>query len=118
MWQETDKQLYREFKFKDFSQAFKFMEKVAEAAEAMNHHPRWQNEYNKVEVWLSTHSEGKVTDKDKALAIAIDEIFEGKTASNEDLKEAKLFTDGGSRGNPGPSAIAIVICKMNDTVVE
>jgi len=118
MWQETDKQLYREFKFKDFKEAFEFMEKVAKAAEAQNHHPEWTNEYNKVEVWLSTHSEGKVTEKDRALAKAIDEIFDGQKPAAGGLNQAKLFTDGGSRGNPGPSAIAFVICKMDDTVVE
>jgi 4a-hydroxytetrahydrobiopterin dehydratase len=49
---------------------------VAAAAEKMNHHPRWQNEYNKVEVWLSTHSEDKITDKDRQLAEEIDRIYE------------------------------------------
>jgi 4a-hydroxytetrahydrobiopterin dehydratase len=52
------------------------MQKVAAAAEKMNHHPRWQNEYNMVEVWLSTHSEGKITDKDSQLAKEIDKIYE------------------------------------------
>jgi len=56
MWQEKDKQLYREFKFKDFKRAFDFMAKVAEAADKMNHHPKWTNEYNRVEIWLSTQS--------------------------------------------------------------
>lgn len=118
MWQETDKHLYREFKFKDFKEAFGFMEKVAKAAEAADHHPRWQNEYNKVEVWLSTHSEGKVTDIDRDLAKDIDDIFDGKKPPAGGLEEAKLFTDGGSRGNPGPSAIAFVIRKMDNNVVE
>ena len=118
MWQETGKQLYREFKFKDFDEAFEFMEKIAQAAKAANHHPRWTNEYNKVEVWLTTHSEDKVTDKDRKLAAAIDETFEAKKSPTDRLEEAKLFTDGGSRGNPGPSAIAFVICKMDDSVVE
>jgi 4a-hydroxytetrahydrobiopterin dehydratase len=75
MWQKEDKQLYRQFKFKDFKQAFDFMTTVAAAAEAMNHHPKWTNEYNKVEIWLSSHSEGKVTDKDHALAQKIDKIY-------------------------------------------
>lgn len=75
MWQEKGKELYREFKFQDFKQAFGFMTKVAEAAEAMNHHPRWQNKYNRVEIWLSTHSEGQVTDKDRQLAMEIDAIY-------------------------------------------
>jgi ribonuclease HI len=118
MWQDKDQQLYREFKFKDFKQACEFMERVGKAAEAANHHPKWTNEYNTVEVWLSTHSEGKVTDKDRAMAKSIDEIFEAKKPSTNGLKQAKLFTDGGSRGNPGPSAIAFVICKTDDSVVE
>jgi 4a-hydroxytetrahydrobiopterin dehydratase len=76
MWENKAGELYRQFKFKDFKQAFGFMQKVAAAAEKMNHHPRWQNEYNKVEVWLSTHSEDKITDKDRQLAEEIDRIYE------------------------------------------
>lgn len=75
MWQEKDKQLYKEFKFKDFKQAFDFVSKVAAVAEAYNHHPRWQNEYNKVEIWLTTHDAGQITDKDRQLAQEIDRIF-------------------------------------------
>ena len=77
MWQEKDKQLYREFKFKDFKQAFDFMAKVAEAADKVNHHPKWTNEYNRVEIWLSTHSAGgTVTDADRRLSREIDRIFD------------------------------------------
>ena len=76
MWGEKDDSLYRRFEFKDFKQAFGFMNKVAEAAEAQNHHPRWLNEYNKVEIWLSTQNEGKITDKDHQLASEIDKIYE------------------------------------------
>jgi ribonuclease HI/pterin-4a-carbinolamine dehydratase len=118
MWQEENKQLYRKFEFKDFKTAFEFMTKVAKVAEQQNHHPKWTNEYNKVEVWLTTHSEGKITDKDRALADEIDKIYEPKNMVQNDLEEAKLFTDGGSRGNPGPSAVAFVICKMDNSVVE
>src|SRR3990167_6353629 len=120
MWQEKDKQLYKRFEFKDFKGAFDFMMKVAALAEAQNHHPRWQNEWNKVEIWLSTHSAGKVTDKDNKLARAIDVLFKAKNDVEPalDLVEAKLYTDGGSRGNPGKSGGAFVICKMDDNVVE
>jgi ribonuclease HI len=118
MWQEQDGRLYCKFEFKDFKQAFDFMQKVAAAAESQNHHPKWTNEWNKVEIWLSTHSAGDtVTDKDRELAETISGIYQNKE-ENSNLKQAKLFTDGGSRGNPGPSAIAFVICKMDDTVVE
>jgi len=73
MWQKKDNQLYCSFEFKDFSEAFAFMVKVAEISEQMNHHPTWKNQYNKVEIWLSTHDEGGLlTEKDLALAKAID----------------------------------------------
>lgn len=73
MWEEKNNKLYKKFEFKDFAQAFAFMTKVALAAEKMDHHPRWTNEYNKVEFWLSTHDAGdKVTEKDKKLAQVID----------------------------------------------
>ena len=75
MWQEKNNTLYRKFEFKDFSEAFAFMTRVALAAEKANHHPRWTNVYNKVEIWLNTHDEGDiVTAKDKKLAKLIDAI--------------------------------------------
>ncbi|HEX4373055.1 MAG TPA: 4a-hydroxytetrahydrobiopterin dehydratase [Puia sp.] len=73
MWKEENDQLYKKFEFKDFSEAFAFMTRVALAAEKMDHHPLWTNVYNKVEIWLSTHDAGDVvTDKDKKLAKQID----------------------------------------------
>lgn len=75
MWQEKENKLYRMFEFKDFSEAFGFMARVALAAEKMDHHPTWKNEYNKVEIWLSTHDAGNVvTDKDRTLAEKIEKI--------------------------------------------
>ncbi|HEX8315158.1 MAG TPA: 4a-hydroxytetrahydrobiopterin dehydratase [Flavisolibacter sp.] len=74
-WQEMDNTLYRKFQFKDFSEAFAFMTRVAMMAEKMDHHPRWTNVWNTVEVWLNTHSAGNVvTDKDRKLAQKIDEL--------------------------------------------
>jgi len=64
----------REFKFKDFSDAFGFMARVALLAQAADHHPEWSNVYNRVSIRLSTHSEGGVTGKDVALAEAIDKL--------------------------------------------
>ena len=76
MWQETNNTLYRKFEFKDFSEAFAFMTRVALIAEKMNHHPRWTNVWNTVEVWLNTHDAGNtVTDKDRKLAQKIDELL-------------------------------------------
>ena len=75
MWKEQDNKLYRKFTFKDFSQAFAFMTRVALLAEKADHHPTWTNTYNTVEVWLSTHDAGNVvTEKDKTLAEKIDQI--------------------------------------------
>jgi 4a-hydroxytetrahydrobiopterin dehydratase len=76
MWSEQYNKLYRKFQFKDFSEAFAFMTRVALAAEKMDHHPLWTNVWNTVEVWLSTHSEGDtVTDKDRKLAAAMDKLL-------------------------------------------
>jgi 4a-hydroxytetrahydrobiopterin dehydratase len=62
----------KSFHFKDFAQAFAFMGKVAHAAEQMDHHPEWANVYSKVDVVLSTHEAGGVTERDVKLAQAID----------------------------------------------
>ena len=75
-WQTTGKAIYRKFVFKDFVQAFGFMATVATEAEAMNHHPDWKNSYNTVEIWLTTHSADKVTEKDYTLAKKIDHLAE------------------------------------------
>lgn len=64
----------RTFAFKNFSEAFGFMTRAALAAEKLDHHPEWSNVYNKVAIRLSTHSAGGVTDKDVALAEAIDRL--------------------------------------------
>lgn len=63
------------FKFKDFSEAFAFMSRVALAAEKAGHHPDWSNSYNSVTVRLSTHDAGGLSAKDIALAQAIDKIM-------------------------------------------
>ena len=76
MWKEEDNKLYKKFEFKDFSEAFAFMTRVARAAEKMDHHPLWTNVYNKVEIWLNTHDAGDVvTDKDRKLSATIDKLI-------------------------------------------
>lgn len=62
------------FRFKDFSQAFGFMSRVALAAEKAGHHPDWSNSYNVVTIALTTHDAGGLSAKDIALAKAIDAI--------------------------------------------
>ena len=75
MWQKKNNTLHKKFEFKNFSEAFAFMTRVALAAEKMDHHPKWTNEYNKVEIWLSSHDEGNVvTEKDKKLSKIIDGV--------------------------------------------
>lgn len=64
----------KRFLFKDFGEAFAFMTRVAMAAEKADHHPDWSNVWNRVEVLLSTHDAGGVTEKDIALARAMDAI--------------------------------------------
>ncbi len=82
MWQNLNNKIYRSFTFKDFKEAFNFIENVADLAQHHNHHPTICNTYNKVELWLSTHDAGDVaTEKDHQLAAAIDDMLlemEGK----------------------------------------
>jgi len=62
------------FTFKDFNAAFGFMVRAALVAERMNHHPEWFNVWNRVDVTLSTHDAGGLTEKDLKLAEAMDRI--------------------------------------------
>ena len=75
VYDEAGDAISRVFKFKDFSEAFAFMTRVALAAESAGHHPEWSNVYNKVTIVLSTHDAGGLTEKDTALAGAIDKIM-------------------------------------------
>ncbi len=65
---DSGKKLTRSLKFKDFSEAFGFMARVALLAEKAGHHPDWSNSYNKVDITLSTHDAGGLTQKDVDLA--------------------------------------------------
>lgn len=65
----------RRFVFRNFSEAFAFMTRVAMAAEKMNHHPEWSNVYKTVDVRLTTHDAGGLTELDFVLARRIDTIF-------------------------------------------
>lgn len=75
MWKEENNTLRNSYTFKDFTEAFGFITKVAIVAEKMNHHPTWTNTWNKVSFELSTHDAGnKVTEKDYQLSKAIDAL--------------------------------------------
>ena len=76
MWTEEENQLKRSFTFKDFSEAFAFMTRVAFLAEVQQHHPNWSNVYNRVDIVLTTHDKGNViTEKDRKLAQSIDQLL-------------------------------------------
>ena len=68
------KSIHQSFIFKDFAEAFSFMAHVALLAEKADHHPDWSNSWNKVNITLSTHDAGGLTEKDLALAKAISDF--------------------------------------------
>jgi 4a-hydroxytetrahydrobiopterin dehydratase len=76
-WKRVDGRnaIIREFVFRNFREAFAFMTEAALVAETIDHHPEWFNVYNKVNVTLTTHSAGGVTELDIKLAKAMDKIF-------------------------------------------
>jgi 4a-hydroxytetrahydrobiopterin dehydratase len=76
-WSLEQGKLHRRFGFADFEAAFGFMTSVALVAARMDHHPEWRNVYSSVDVWLTTHDAGGVTEKDVALAEAMDARAKG-----------------------------------------
>ena len=74
-WREVSGRdaIAKKFVFKDFNEAFAFMTRVAMLAEKMDHHPEWSNVYRTVEVTLTTHDAGGVTENDVAMAKAMDD---------------------------------------------
>ena len=74
-WEIDNKTIKKEFKFDNFIDAFGFMSKVALLSEKMDHHPDWQNTYNKVKINLTTHDKGGITNNDIKLAESIDKLI-------------------------------------------
>jgi 4a-hydroxytetrahydrobiopterin dehydratase len=74
-YDESARAVRRSFRFGDFSEAFAFMTRVALAAEKADHHPDWSNAWNRVDIALTTHDAGGVTDRDLALAATIDALM-------------------------------------------
>jgi 4a-hydroxytetrahydrobiopterin dehydratase len=67
------------FEFADFVEAWTFMNQVAVLAETMDHHPDWSNSYNTVHITLISHDKGMVTERDRGLAEAIDQLLASGT---------------------------------------
>ena len=103
------------------------MVRVHEAFERVDHYPRWQNEQNVVDIWLNTHEqEIRITELDHELANTIDTLVNATTEAQVDaivdkettvITEVQLYADGGSRGNPGPSASGYVLLVMGGRIV-
>ena len=74
-WSLRDGKLYRHIQFPNFATAFGFMAHIALIAEKMDHHPEWFNVYNRVEIWLTTHDAGGISERDFALAGKINEVL-------------------------------------------
>ena len=70
-WQIRHGKLFRQFKFRNFVDAFGFMTRVALLAEQMDHHPEWFNVYATVDIWLTTHDAGGISNRDFQMARAI-----------------------------------------------
>lgn len=75
-WSLADDRLRKSFELADFNAAFGFMTRCALIAEAMDHHPTWHNSYRRVDIELTTHSAGGLTELDFTLARRIDAIAE------------------------------------------
>ena len=77
-WTYAKEAIHTSFKFENFKDAFTVMTRIAFEAEALQHHPNWANAYNELEISLSTHDAGGVTEKDFEMAKAIEDIVEAK----------------------------------------
>ncbi|MDX2285878.1 MAG: 4a-hydroxytetrahydrobiopterin dehydratase [Bacteroidia bacterium] len=74
-WALADQGIVKSFRFRDFTEAFGFMARVALLAEKADHHPEWFNVYNRVDIRLSTHDAGGLTSRDFSLAHAIERLL-------------------------------------------
>lgn len=74
-WSLREGKLYRSIQFPDFATAFGFMTQIALVAEKMDHHPEWLNVYGRVDIWLTTHEAGGISERDFVLAARINAIL-------------------------------------------
>ncbi len=123
MWQNKKNSLYTRLEFDSSTEAFAFIKEIAALGESMNHHPRIVSENKSVEIWLTTHDvDDRVSDIDWEMAKAIENLYDQKDHSSDaagpSVDELKLYADGGSRGNPGPSAGGFALLDMEENVVK
>lgn len=118
MWQNTKAGLYKKHKLKDIDESISFTQKVVDSCRQQGVIPRIQIEGENVEIWLKDCADGQVKDKNKVLALEIDQLNVEEDSNMLQLpQQVKIFTDGGSRGNPGPSALGYIITDMTDKVI-
>ena len=79
IWSEDETGLHCDLEFADFVGAWTFMNQVAVLAETMDHHPDWSNSYNKVHITLISHDKGCITDRDRRMAEAIEQLVASGT---------------------------------------
>ena len=94
-WTVQDGKLHKEYRFADFVSAFGFMSAAALCAERKNHHPEWFNVYNVVDITLTTHDTGGISEKDVRMAEAMDEF------AQELLRTRKEEPTASGGGGPG-----------------
>ena len=81
-WELRDRTLHRELRFADFAEAWAFMNRVAEVAEELDHHPDWSNSWNRVVIDLTSHDAGGLTARDLRLAERINAVLPGGASSD------------------------------------
>ena len=92
-WQETESGLYKQYEFADFRTAMQFMFDAYKLIEIQNHHPKWTNEYNIVQIWLLTHDAGNsITEKDYDLASKLDSIVDTPNKTGLTKKEKEVLS--------------------------
>ena len=95
-WENTSDErdaYYKLFKFKDFKQAFSFMTSIALKAEEINHHPEWENVYNKVKITLTTHDKGGVSELDYKMALFTEKCFKILINFEKELMKKEIISN-------------------------
>ncbi len=123
----ANSEIKRKYDFVTYDQCIEFANQVMALAKKLNHHPEVMVSYGSVEVASYSHDVGAVTDRDEKLISQIDNIYSSshvsdskqskENASGFNLELIKIYTDGGSRGNPGPSASGFVIYDADDKTI-